>query len=168
MKLIFTTFSAVTLGCLLPLTAQVTETKTDTEVTKSADGTVTETKTTTVTTFNPEARTKVVKYFDTYKTSPHGLPPAWVTKIRMKEVPAAWRTARIAPGVIVTEKERPLPRGSPARTDQSPATSLRGSPILRGGQQRGGREQDLSGGGLHPDPLGYLRSGRIRGLISPR
>ena len=108
MKLIFTTFSAVTLGCLLPLTAQVTETKTDTEVTKSADGTVTETKTTTVTTFNPEARTKVVKYFDTYKTSPHGLPPAWVTKIRMKEVPAAWRTARIAPGVIVTEKERPF------------------------------------------------------------
>lgn len=103
MKTIVKAFSIVTAGCLLPLSAQTTETRTD--VTTNADGSVTKTETTT--TFNPEARTKVVKYFETYKTNPHGLPPAWVTKMKLKEIPATWRTTRIAPGLVIQEKERP-------------------------------------------------------------
>ncbi len=108
MKLLITTFSAVSLGFLLPVTAQVTETKTQTETQTNADGSVTEKTTTTVTTFNPDARTKVVEYFDAYKASPHGLPPAWVTRFKVKDLPAEWSTTRIAPGVIVGEKQRPF------------------------------------------------------------
>ncbi|RYD36661.1 MAG: hypothetical protein EOP87_05045 [Verrucomicrobiaceae bacterium] len=100
--------AAVALGAILPLSAQVTETKKKTEVHQNADGTTTEKRTTTTTTFNPEVRTKVTKYFDTYKTERYGLPPAYVTKVKVKEIPAAWRTSTIAPGVVITEKERPF------------------------------------------------------------
>jgi len=110
MKPIIISFALATV-CLLPLGAQVTKTET-TEVKEHADGSVSET--TTVTTFNPEARTKVVKYFDTYKSNPHGLPPEWVTRMRVKEIPSAWRTTVIAPGVVVTEKERPFLVEAPA------------------------------------------------------
>lgn len=85
--------------------AQSSTTEKTTEVQQNADGSTTRTETTT-TTFNPEARTKVVTYFDAYKTSPHGLPPAWAAQVQVKEVPTAWRTTRIAPGVVVQEKER--------------------------------------------------------------
>jgi hypothetical protein len=85
--------------------AQSSTTEKTTEVQQNADGSTTTTETTS-TTFNPEARTKVVTYFDAYKTSPHGLPPAWATQVRVKEVPTAWRTTRIAPGVVIQEKER--------------------------------------------------------------
>ncbi|MCW1925900.1 hypothetical protein OKA05_25295 [Luteolibacter arcticus] len=105
-----TTTSAIALaalGMIVPLSAQVTEKKEKTEVRENADGSTTEKHTTTTTTFNPEARTKVVKYFDTYKTERYGLPPAYVTKVRVKEIPAAWRTSVIAPGIVITEKERP-------------------------------------------------------------
>ena len=90
-----------------PVTAQVTETREKTEVRENADGSTTEKHTTTTTTFNPEVRTKVVKYFEPYKTERHGLPPAFVSRIKVKEIPAAWRTTAIAPGVVITEKERP-------------------------------------------------------------
>ena len=108
MKMILSSLSALSLGLLLPVTAQVTETKTETEIKKNPDGSVTESTTTTVTTFNPDARTKVVQYFDAYKTSPLGLPPGWAPRFKVKELPAAWTTTRIAPGVIVGEKERPF------------------------------------------------------------
>ena len=106
MKSMIQAMSIVALGCALPVSAQTTQTEKSTEVTKNADGSTSTTETTT-TTFNPEARTKVVKYFETYKTNPHGLPPQWVTKVKVKEIPTTWRTTRIAPGIVVTEKERP-------------------------------------------------------------
>lgn len=62
--------------------------------------------TTTTTTFTPDARTKVVKYFDEFKSSPHGLPPQWASKIKVKEVPQAWKTSRIAPGMVISDKDR--------------------------------------------------------------
>ena len=99
---------AVALGAILPVSAQVTETRKKTEVRENADGSTTEKHTTTTTTFNPEVRTKVTKYFDTYKTERYGLPPAYVQRIKVKEIPAAWRTSVIAPGVVITEKERPF------------------------------------------------------------
>jgi hypothetical protein len=99
--------AALALGVILPVSAQVTETRKKTEVQQNADGSTTEKHTTTTTTFNPEVRTKVVKYFDTYKTERYGLPPAYVTRVKVKEIPAAWRTTTIAPGVVITEKERP-------------------------------------------------------------
>lgn len=105
--------SAAALGVILPLTAQVTETREKTKVKEHADGTTTEKKTTTTTTFSPEVKTKVVKYFDTYKTERYGLPSAWVTKVKVKEIPTTWRTT-LAPGVVITEKERPLLMEAPA------------------------------------------------------
>ena len=112
MKSIVHVFSLVTLGWTLSLSAQTTQTEKTTEVTKNADGSVSKTETTT-TTFNPEARTKVVTYFDTYKTNPHGLPPSWAAKVKVKEIPVTWRTSRIAPGIVVTEKERPFLMDAP-------------------------------------------------------
>jgi hypothetical protein len=106
MRTIAKAFGAIALGSLLPLSAQVTETEETTEVQKNPDGSITETKVVT-TTFNPEARTKVVKYFETYKAERYGLPPAWVTRFKVKEIPADWRTTRVAPGVVIREKQRP-------------------------------------------------------------
>ena len=113
MKTIIKTASLITMGCLLPLGAQVTETTETIEQTRAANGAVSET-TTTTTNFNPEARTKVVTYFDSYKGNPHGLPPGLVQKVSVKEIPTAWRTTRIAPGVIVTEAQRPYLVAAPA------------------------------------------------------
>jgi hypothetical protein len=108
MKTTVAAFGAAALGAIFPLAAQVTETREKTEVREHADGTTTEKKTTTTTTFSPEVKTKVVKYFEPHKTARYGLPPAWATKIKVKEMPAAWRTTAIAPGVVITEKERPF------------------------------------------------------------
>lgn len=105
MKSILKTFGLITAASILPLAAQSSQTTEKTETSHHADGSVTKTETTT-TTFNPEARTKVVTYFDSYKTNPYGLPPGWTAKVHVKEIPTAWRTTRIAPGVIVSEKER--------------------------------------------------------------
>ena len=108
MRTTFAALGAVALGSIFPLAAQVTETREKTEVREHADGTTTEKKTTTTSTFTPEVKTKVVKYFEPHKTARFGLPPAWVTKVRAKEIPVAWRTSTIAPGVVITEKERPF------------------------------------------------------------
>ncbi|MCW1921752.1 hypothetical protein OKA05_04255 [Luteolibacter arcticus] len=107
MKTTFAAMGVAALGSIIPLSAQVTETRETTEVQEHADGSVTEKTTTTTTTFSPEARTKVVKYFEPHKSAQYGLPPAWVTKVRVKEMPATWRTKTIARGVVITEKERP-------------------------------------------------------------
>ncbi|RYD65693.1 MAG: hypothetical protein EOP83_06840 [Verrucomicrobiaceae bacterium] len=114
MRTTIAALGAAALGTLLPLTAQVTETREKTEVREHADGTTTETTTTTTTTFSPAVQTKVVKYFEPHKTARFGLPPAWVTKVKAKQIPAAWRTSTIAPGVVITEKERPLLIDAPA------------------------------------------------------
>jgi hypothetical protein len=95
---------AAALGTILPLAAQVTETREKTKVEEHADGT---------TTFTPEVKTKVVKYFEPHKTAKYGLPPAWVTKVKVKETPVAWRTT-LAPGVMITEKERAFLMDAPA------------------------------------------------------
>ena len=114
MRTTIAALGAAALGTILPLTAQVTETHKKTEVRENADGSTTEKKTTTTTTFSPEVKTKVVKYFEPHKTARFGLPPAWVTKFKVKEIPAAWRTSTIAPGVVITEKERPYLVEAPA------------------------------------------------------
>lgn len=103
MKLMITKIAPLVLASILPVWAETTTEKT-TDVSKNADGSVTKTETKT-TTFNPESRTKVVKYFDTYKTEAHGLPPAWATKVKVKEMPMTWRSS-IAPGLVIAEKER--------------------------------------------------------------
>ncbi len=109
-----TAIGVATLGAFLPLAAQTTTTTETTEVRPVPGSPATTTETTTTTTFNPEARTKVVTYFDTYKTNPHGLPPAWVTKVKGRKVPATWRTSRISPGVVVTEEQRSYLIDAPA------------------------------------------------------
>ncbi len=127
MKSIARTLSLVTLGCTLSLSAQTTKTEKTTDISENTDGSVSKTETTT-TTFNPEARTKVVKYFETYKTNPHGLPPGWVTKVKVKEIPTTWRTTRIAPGLVLTEKERPYLMAAPPELIQvlpAPAGGVR-------------------------------------------
>jgi len=107
MKTFLQTCSVVTFGCLAPLAAQNTETTTKTEVTRNADGSVTQTETTTAVSFTPDVRTGVVKYFDAFRNEPFGLPPAWVNKFRVNEIPIAWRVSAVASGVVIPETERP-------------------------------------------------------------
>lgn len=102
---ILPTISCLSVAFALNAIAQVKETTTEQSTTRNADGSVSET-TTTTTHFNPEAQTKVVKYFDTYKTNPNGLPPEWSTQMKVKQIPAAWRTTRLAPGTVVTQEHR--------------------------------------------------------------
>jgi hypothetical protein len=104
MKPILTALGVAAIGCLSAVAQTTTEKTTD--VTQNPDGSVTKTETKT-TTFDPTVRTKVVTYFDAYKTSPYGLPPAWVTTMKVKEIPATWRRS-LSPGIVITEKERPF------------------------------------------------------------
>ena len=94
----------------LALSAETQTTEQTTER-QNSDGTVTRTETKT-TTFTPEIRTQVVKYFDPYKSAQYGLPPEYVTRVKVKEVPVAWRTT-IAPGVMIDEKSRPYLYAAP-------------------------------------------------------
>jgi hypothetical protein len=106
MKTLIQTCTAITFATMVPLNAQTSETTTKSEVTQNVDGSVTRTDSATTVTFTPEARTKVVKYFDTYKADPMGLPPGWVSRVKVQEIPATWRTSRIAPGAVIQESER--------------------------------------------------------------
>jgi hypothetical protein len=95
-------------AAVVPASAQkATETTEKTETTEHADGSVTEKNTTTTRTFNPDVEKRVVRYFDTYKTERYGLPPAVVTRVKAREIPSAWRTTRIGPGVVIQAKDRP-------------------------------------------------------------
>ena len=49
----------------------------------------------------------VKRYFDTYKTYRHGLPPACASRIDAKDIPVTWRTTTLEPGVFITERARP-------------------------------------------------------------
>ena len=104
MKTILKASTFALLAITWPLSAQVTEKKETTETTEHADGSVTEKTTETTRTFAPEVQTKVVKYFDGYKTERYGLPPG--VTVTVKEMPTEWRTSRINPGVVVVEKNR--------------------------------------------------------------
>lgn len=98
--------SSLSFALILAASAQVTETKTEKTTTTNPDGSVQQSSTTT-TTFSPEIQTRVVQYFDAYKTNQNGLPPEWATQIKVKELPSAWTTTRIAPGTVLTENARP-------------------------------------------------------------
>ena len=113
MRNIATAFGIVALGTVWPLTAQVTETKEKTETTEHADGSVTEKQTTTTRTFGPDVEKRVVKYFEPYKTERYGLPPAWISTVKVKEMPATWRTTRLSTGMVIQEKERPFLMAAP-------------------------------------------------------
>ena len=103
MKFLNHLIAAVAFSCIV--SAQNTETTETTEVRKNPDGTVTRDTTTTTTTFNPEARQKIVTYFSGYKGEPHGLPPAWAAKIKVEGMPVGWRSS-VAKGTVITETQR--------------------------------------------------------------
>ncbi len=107
MKTIPKTLGIVAAALALPLVAQVTQETERTEVRENPDGSVTERRTVTTKTFNPDVRTRVVKYFDPYKDERYGLPPGLYKGVEVTSIPETWRTRTIAPGVVVTEKERP-------------------------------------------------------------
>ena len=115
MKNIATAFAITTMTAVFPLAAQVTQTTEKNTVRENADGSVTEKNTTTTRTFNPEVRTRVVKYFDPYKSELYGLPPELVSNVEVKRIPKTWRTTRIAPGVVVREEERPYLVAAPPK-----------------------------------------------------
>jgi hypothetical protein len=114
MKTIARAFSIAALVAL-PLAAQVEQTTEKTEVTENPDGSVTEKRTVITRSFNPEVRTRVVKYFDPYKGEVYGLPPGLAGNIEIQRVPKAWRTTRIAPGVVLKEEERPYLIAAPPK-----------------------------------------------------
>jgi hypothetical protein len=61
-----------------------------------------------VTTFTPEVRTKVVRYFEPFAEGRYGLPPEIVTKVKVERMPTVWKTARIKPGAVIEKEYRPL------------------------------------------------------------
>ncbi|MES2441018.1 MAG: hypothetical protein V4584_18280 [Verrucomicrobiota bacterium] len=64
--------------------------------------------------FGSHARSKVVQYFDTYRTDPLGLPAACAQQIKQREVPASWTSDEIRSGMVVKEGERPALVEAPA------------------------------------------------------
>lgn len=106
MKTILTLFGSLSIAAVLPLAAQVTEKETTTDTQTNPDGSVTQTETTKTTTFTPAARKQVVTYFERYKTDPYGLPPAWVSTVKVKELPTHWHTDTMQPGFVFPKAER--------------------------------------------------------------
>ena len=76
----------------------------ETTVEQNADGSITET----TRTFTPEVRQGVVTYFEPYATDQYGLPVTIAERINIEKTPAAWRTAQIPAGTVITEEYRPL------------------------------------------------------------
>lgn len=107
MKTLTQAIIVASLGIVIPASAQVTQTREKTETIEHPDGSVTEKRTTTTQTFDPDVQKRVVKYFDPYREERYGLPPALVTSVKVKEIPATWTTTRLNSGVVITEKERP-------------------------------------------------------------
>ena len=107
MKPSITLWSTIVVACLIPAVAEEKRhekaTEKTTETTQNADGSVTKTETTT---FTPAARGKLERFFDSFKSHRHGLPPGWEEKIRVKEMPMTWRTERITPGLVIQGNER--------------------------------------------------------------
>ncbi|MEO5715196.1 MAG: hypothetical protein ABIT37_17085 [Luteolibacter sp.] len=56
--------------------------------------------------FNEHARSKVVQYFDTYRSEPYGLPPACAAKVRTGRIPGGWAEQGMAAGTVVPQGER--------------------------------------------------------------
>lgn len=56
--------------------------------------------------FNAHAQSKVVQYFDTYRSDSLGLPPACAARTQVNEMPIAWGNAGIASGTVIPESER--------------------------------------------------------------
>jgi hypothetical protein len=74
---------------------------------KQADLSTDEKHTPILTTFDEGVRMAVKKYFDTYKTHRHGLPPTCVSRINAREITVAWDATTLGPGVFITERARP-------------------------------------------------------------
>lgn len=61
---------------------------------------------TTVTTFTPEVRTEVVRYFEPFAEEEYGLPPEVVNRVKVTEMPRTWSATRIEPGIVIEEELR--------------------------------------------------------------
>lgn len=108
-------FIAIVATCaLLPATVLAqTTTTTETTIEANPDGTVTET--TRTITIEPEVRTRVVEYFEPYKTERFGLPPEVATKIEVKKIPEEWRTVGINRGTVIAAENRPFLVAAPPK-----------------------------------------------------
>jgi len=56
--------------------------------------------------FNAHARSKVVQYFDTYRSEPLGLPPGCAATGSGAGLPAGWNGPGISSGGVIPESER--------------------------------------------------------------
>lgn len=106
MKALLNLCSAVGFVCVVSLAARNSETSTSPGVSGRAAVSVTRPASAPAAAFNSHARSKVVQYFDTFRSDPQGLPPGLAGKIRTNEIPTSWETSRIAPGVVIRETER--------------------------------------------------------------
>ncbi len=56
--------------------------------------------------FNAHARSKVVQYFDTYRSEPLALPAVCAAQARVGGMPVEWGTPGIVAGMVIPESER--------------------------------------------------------------
>ncbi len=108
MNALLNLFSAVSFVCVVSLGTRNSETSTSPEVSEKTAASVTRPASAPAVVFNSHARSKVVQYFDTFRSDTQGLPPALAGKIGMNEIPTSWQTSRISPGVVIRETERSL------------------------------------------------------------
>ncbi len=112
MKAFLNVCCALGFSCLLLLAARNLQATAIPEASSNSAGSVARSSAPAV--FHSYARTKIVQYFDTYRTDPMGLPPGWAIGIQVNEIPAAWGNSRIAPGFVVRENERTYLMAAPS------------------------------------------------------
>lgn len=112
MKAILNVCCALGFSCLLLLAARNIQATAIPEVTSDSSGSVA--RSSAPAAFHSYSRTKIVQYFDTYRTDPMGLPPGWTLGLQVNKIPAAWGNSRIAPGLVVAESERKYLMAAPS------------------------------------------------------
>jgi hypothetical protein len=100
MKLRPTTATTVIAAIAIPLLAPAQD-----QPVVQEEKTTTTTTTTETITFAPEYRTKVVRYFETYRARPYGLPPKVVESVKIQSVPKTWWTTEIRKGYVIPKEE---------------------------------------------------------------
>lgn len=114
MKIFLNLCSAVGLACLMTITASefgiaaamAVVGKSEDRMARKMDGRqAPEASFAAPVVFNAHARSKVVQYFDTYRSEPFGLPPACAVRVD-DETPAWWEDPGIALGCAIPESDR--------------------------------------------------------------
>ncbi|MES2922388.1 MAG: hypothetical protein V4819_12620 [Verrucomicrobiota bacterium] len=115
MKVILNICSAASLACVLCIATGNFDTLVPEAVARHTMPSVNRNLSTAPIALGTHARSKVLRYFDTYRGEPMGLPPASAASVKLGEIPAAWMNSSIRTGVVVQESDRSALVEAPAQ-----------------------------------------------------